>query len=79
MDVLKDQTMQQLVEDVMAQQGLTVEKLAKILGVNRASIEAFIGNLGERRSQLNKLTRFSLALNKPGNWLLRELQKRGLR
>ncbi len=78
-EAVKQQTMQQLVDDVMARQGLTVEKLAETLGVHRRTIESFIGDLGKRRNQLNKVTRFSLALNKPGNWLLRELQKRGLR
>lgn len=79
METLKEQTMQQLVEDVMTQQALTMDHLVKTLGLHRRTVTGFIEDLGKRRSQLDKLRRLSLALNRPANWLLRELQKRGLR
>lgn len=79
MGTVKNQTMQQLVEDVMSQQALTLDDLAESLGVHRRTITSFIHDLGKTRSQLDKLRRLSLGLNRPANWLLRELQKRGLR
>ncbi len=63
----------------MGIEGLTLASVAQELDITVASLHRSIQNLGVRRSQIDKMRRLSLSLNRPGNWLLRELRKRGLR
>lgn len=68
-----------IIESTMAAEGLSCCDLAQRLDRDESSVTQFIRNVGTRKHQLRVVTQFSLALNRPGNWLLGILQERGLR
>jgi len=68
-----------IIENAMAEQGLTYKALAQLLKRDEGSVRQFIRDLGTRKHRLTATTNISRALNKPGNWLLEILQQRGLR
>ena len=67
------------VEREMALQGLTYAEISRRRGCDVRTAREFFRDIGTRRHRLQTLSEFSRALNKPGDWLLRLLQEKGLR
>ena len=67
------------VEEEMAAQGLTYVGLAKRRGMDESSARQFFHNIGARGHNMAALAKWSIALNKPGDWLLKLLREHELR
>ena len=68
-----------IIESAMAEQGTSFRDLARRLGRHESSVRQFIRDVGTKKHHRRVVTQLSLALNKPGNWLLGILQDNGLR
>jgi len=67
------------VEEEMAAQGLTYAAVAKRRGLDESSARQFFRHVGARNHNMAALAKWSIALNKPGDWLLKLLREHGLR
>ena len=63
----------------MAEQGLSHEALVQRLQRDQSSVRQFVRDVGTRKHRIAATTSISVALAKPGNWLLEILQSHGLR
>lgn len=70
---------QEEIETEMARQGLGYTDLAARRGMGEAAARLFLRSLGTKRHSIKTLAKWSLALNKPAEWLLELLRKHGLR
>ena len=66
------------IEREMAKQGLTYAEIAKRRGCDVRTVTEFFRDVGTRNHHIRTVTQFSLALGKPGDWLLNLLHDHGL-
>jgi len=74
-----NKTVRRIVENAMAEQGLTYRGLAQRLKRDESSVRQFIRDVGTKKHRLTATASISRALNKPGNWLLEVLREADLR
>jgi len=67
------------VEEEMAAQSLSYADVAKRRGMDESSARQFLQNIGARNHNMAALAKWSIALNKTGDWLLKLLREHGLR
>jgi len=67
------------IEREMARQGITYADIAKRRGRDIRTVLEFFQDIGTRKHHIQTLTESSLALGKPGDWLVSLLQDHGLR
>jgi hypothetical protein len=76
-------SIQELIKDVMSQQRLSWEELARRQQVKANTVRALVRRLGKQengrsiRHHVGRMSELSVALNQRGDWLRKELRKRG--
>ena len=66
------------VEREMTMEGITYTDIAKRRGCDPRTVTEFFREIGTRNHRVLTLREFSLALNKPADWLLNLLHDNGL-